>query len=58
MNKSRNNPKPDSNEPKRTITNFVRKTVKLDTPKKTPIFESNLEKTNVWLKRQNDSWEY
>lgn len=58
MNKSRNIPKTDSTTPKRTITTFVRKAAKLETEKKAPIFEGSLNKTNLWLKKPNDSWDY
>ena len=59
MDKSRNIPKQDSNTPKKTITNFVRKTAKLETEKKSPIFESNLKNKDFgWIKKQNDSWDY
>ena len=57
MNKSRNIPTTDSNTPKRTITTFVRKAAKLETEKKSPIFESNLKGQN-WIKKPNDSWDY
>ena len=58
MNKSRNIPTPDSDIPKRTITNFVRKSPKLETEKKSPIFESNFNKKTGFLKKPNDSWDY
>ncbi len=58
MNKSRNIPPTYKNAPKRTITNFVRKVVKLEIEKKSPIFESQIKKENSWLKKPNDSWDY
>ena len=58
MNKLRNTPKTINSDQKKTIANFVRKAVKLDAPKKTPLFESNLGKVTGWIKRQNDSWDY
>ncbi|WP_317897203.1 hypothetical protein [Aurantibacillus circumpalustris] len=58
MNKLRNTPKAESNSPKKSISNFGRKAAKLDTSKKTKIFEGTLDKTSVWLKRENESWDY
>ena len=62
MNKSGNTPKPDSNNAKKSPTNFVRKTAKLATSAlggtKSPIFESQLKKESGFLKKPNDSWEY
>ena len=58
MDKSSDTPKKNTTIPKKTITNFIRKVVKLETDKKNPIFESQLKKGTSWLKKTNDSWDY
>lgn len=60
MNKSRNIPLTDRREPKRTMTNFVRKVVRSESEDRSAENENRLNKNKEsgWLQKPDDSWDY
>jgi hypothetical protein len=58
MEKPKNTPIVDHSKPKKTPTNFVRPITGIlpDKKSKTPV--NNTKKTQNWIKKQDESWDY